>query len=228
MALILNIETATKNCSVSLAKDGTSYVSVEEYSENYSHAEKLHCFINYVLEGASLKLSDLDAISVSKGPGSYTGLRIGISAVKGLCFGLNIPLLAIDTLNVMAEGFNAGQGILIPMIDARRDEVYTAVFDDSKKKVVPTQAKILDQNSFYKYNHSKVYLFGDGARKAEKILAISGNYFPEFYPSARYMDVLSEKLFKEKKFENIDNFEPFYLKDFIIGRQLITPTNQIE
>lgn len=216
MALILNIETATKNCSVSLARDGMSLVCVEENSDKYSHAEKLHRFISYTLEGARLRLSDLNAICVSKGPGSYTGLRIGVSAVKGLCFGLNIPLLSIDTLSVMTQGFDVNQGILLPMIDARRDEVYTAAFDRYKNKVAPTQAKILDRNSFQEYRKDKVYIFGDGARKAEKLLSLSASYFPEFYPSARHMAFLSEKLFKEKGFENLDSFEPFYLKDFVI------------
>lgn len=214
MALILHLETATKNCSVSIARDGNLLTLVEERTEDYNHAEKLHQFIQYVLEGAATSLPELDAACVSKGPGSYTGLRIGVSAAKGLCYGLNIPLLAIDTLTVMTEAVSVEADLLIPMIDARREEVYTATFDRNKKIMSPISAKILDKNSFQEYSGRKTFLFGDGASKAQNILNTHFEYLSDLYPSAGSMTNLAEELFHKKAFEETAYFEPFYLKDF--------------
>ena len=131
MAYILNIETATTNCSVSLSKEGEILILKEDNSLNYSHAESLHVFIDSVLTSANLKRSDLNAIAVSKGPGSYTGLRIGVSAAKGLCFALDIPLLSVETLQSLSHQVMSNEGFIIPMLDARRMEVYSAVYDSS-------------------------------------------------------------------------------------------------
>ncbi|YBU88199.1 MAG: tRNA (adenosine(37)-N6)-threonylcarbamoyltransferase complex dimerization subunit type 1 TsaB [Candidatus Walczuchella monophlebidarum] len=213
MAIILNIETATRNCSVSLVKNGILQILVEENSKYYSHSENLHKFMDYVFKKSAISIYELNAVSVSKGPGSYTGMRTGVSAAKGLCYGLNIPLIAIDTLTIMVHGFNANQGILIPMIDSQRNEVYTAIFN--KKNLTTIEAKILDENSFIEYTKNQIYIFGDGAQKAKKLLKISAYYWPEFFPSAKYMSSLSEERFQQHKFENIESVEPFYLKDFL-------------
>ena len=129
MAYILNLETATKNCSVSIAKDGKTVVCLEVAEEGYSHAEKLHVFIEQVLQQAGITFQELKAVAVSQGPGSYTGLRIGVSAAKGLSYALNIPLLATDTLEALSREINIDNGTIIPMLDARRMEVFTALFD---------------------------------------------------------------------------------------------------
>ena len=135
MSYILNLETATKNCSVSIAKNGETIICKQMAEEGYSHAEKLHVFIDAVLKESTIDFKDLDAIAVSQGPGSYTGLRIGVSAAKGLCFALDIPLIAVDTLAVLAAQVTKKDGIIIPMIDARRMEVYSAVFNSNQIKI---------------------------------------------------------------------------------------------
>ena len=150
MANILNIETSTTNCSVALSVDGKLTVLKEDNSLNYSHAERLHVYIDSVLSSAGVKRSDLNAVAVSKGPGSYTGLRIGVSAAKGLCFALGIPLVSVPTLEVLAHKAEAKSGFIVPMLDARRMEVYSAVFDETYKSIETTSAKILDENSFSK------------------------------------------------------------------------------
>ncbi|MEG0696103.1 MAG: tRNA (adenosine(37)-N6)-threonylcarbamoyltransferase complex dimerization subunit type 1 TsaB, partial [Algoriella sp.] len=149
MATILNIETSTKNCSVSIAKDGVQLCLVEENEESFAHGEKLNQFIDWCIDGAEITLNDLDAICVSKGPGSYTGLRIGVSSAKGFAFGLNLPLLAINSLQILAEmQINKGFDLIIPMIDARRMEVYTAQFDTNGNQLTDTEAKVIDETSF--------------------------------------------------------------------------------
>ena len=148
MEYILNIETATKNCSVALANEGKTILCKEIAEEGYSHAERLHVFIEEIIKEAGISLNDLSAIAVSQGPGSYTGLRIGVSAAKGLCFALGIPLIAVDTLQVLASQVNIDDGLIVPMIDARRMEVYSAIFSakfDKKREIL---AEIIDENSF--------------------------------------------------------------------------------
>ncbi|HOD10928.1 MAG TPA: tRNA (adenosine(37)-N6)-threonylcarbamoyltransferase complex dimerization subunit type 1 TsaB, partial [Flavobacterium sp.] len=143
MSYILNLETATKNCSVSLAKDGKTIFCKEMAEQGYSHAEKLHVFIEEILKEANVNFSEIKAVAVSKGPGSYTGLRIGVSAAKGLCYAAGIPLIAVDTLAVLANQVQIADGLIVPMIDARRMEVYSAVFDASHKKISEVKAEIL-------------------------------------------------------------------------------------
>ena len=219
MALILNLETATTNCSVSLAKNG-EVIAIKEYnSANYSHSEQLHVFIQDVLREASLDRTDLDAVAVSKGPGSYTGLRIGVSAAKGLCFALDIPLISVSTLRSMAEQVkDAAVDFIVPVLDARRMEVYSQVFDKTLKEVRETRAEIISVDSFQDYvNKGKVMLLGSGA---EKCMGVVGSnkviYRTEIVPSAKEMGNLSYIKYKEKAFEDVAYFEPYYLKDFIL------------
>ena len=174
MALILNLETATTNCSVSLARDGQLIALKEHNSPNYSHSEQLHVFIDEVVKQASLRLSDLDAIAISKGPGSYTGLRIGVSAAKGLCYALEIPLISIATLESMASQADPqAVDFIIPLLDARRMEVYSAVFDKDLKQVRDTRAEIVSESSFEVFwQKGKVLLLGSGAEKCKEVLSM--------------------------------------------------------
>lgn len=217
MALILNIETSTKNCSVSISKDGKIIASKELNSDNYSHAEKLHPFINDVLSTKSLKLADLDAVAVSKGPGSYTGLRIGVSAAKGICYASDIPLIAIPTLYSLASSQQGKYSILIPMLDARRMEVYSSIYDKDLNKLRETKADIIDEKSYLEYlDKGQVIFFGDGAEKCKKIITHKNAIFIDnIFPSAKYMGEIAEKMYLEKTFEDTAYFEPFYLKDFV-------------
>lgn len=213
MVIILNIETSTKNCSISLAKNGIPYLVIEEYSEYYSHAEKIHCFISYAIEANLLKLSELNAICVSKGPGSYTGLRIGLSVAKGLCYGLNKPLLSIDSLSLMIEGVHIKKGVIIPIIDAPCKKVYLSIFDETKTRLTstPIQAINLKNNSFQEYTYRNIFLIGNIAiKKAKNLIKTPINYYSEIYPSSKMMAFLSEKNFKKKIFENMKTFEPLY------------------
>ncbi len=219
MAYILNIETATKNCSVSVAKDGELLAIKEIAEQGYSHAEKLHVFIEEVLNESGLHLNDLDAIAVSQGPGSYTGLRIGVSASKGLCYALNIPLIAIDTMEILATAVEKTDGIIIPMIDARRMEVYSAVFDSKGKKIRETQAEIIDESSFGNFT-GKIYLIGDCAEKCKQVLTNPHFMFLEeiIFPSAKEMSRLSFDKYKISDTVDVAYFEPYYLKDFFLAK----------
>jgi tRNA threonylcarbamoyladenosine biosynthesis protein TsaB len=218
MTYILNIETSTKNCSVALAKDGEAVVCKEIAEMGYSHAEKLHVFIEEILSEANLQFSDLNAIAVSQGPGSYTGLRIGVSAAKGLCYALDIPLIAVDTLEVLASQISIEEGMIIPMIDARRMEVYSAIFDKNYQKIRDTKAEILTEESFSDFNQM-IYFVGDSSQKAKAILQKENFIFEEnvIYPSANQMIKKSYTLFTKNHFEDVAYFEPFYLKDFMIS-----------
>lgn len=218
MAYILNIETSTKNCSVALAKEGEMIVCREIAEMGYSHAEKLHVFIEEILSEANLKFSDLKAIAVSQGPGSYTGLRIGVSAAKGLCYALEIPLIAVDTLEVLASQISIEEGVIVPMIDARRMEVYSAIFDKNHQKIRDTKAEILTEESFSDLNQT-VYFVGDSSQKAKTLLQKDNFVFVDdvIYPSAKQMTKKSYTLFTNNRFEDVAYFEPFYLKDFMIS-----------
>ena len=218
MAIILNIETATTNCSVSIAKEGKTLALREHDTPNYSHSEQLHVFIKEMVEETDISFSDLEAIAVSKGPGSYTGLRIGVSAAKGLCFSLDIPLIAIPTLQSMAfQAKPQDARYIIPVLDARRMEVYSAVFDYRGEEIRETKAEIIDENSFAGYlKKGKVLLMGSGAKKCEEILSDQNlSIDSSVAPSAKEMALLSHKRFIAGNFEDIAYFEPYYLKDFI-------------
>jgi tRNA threonylcarbamoyladenosine biosynthesis protein TsaB len=220
MATILNLETSTKNCSVSIAKDGVQLCLVEESAESFAHGEKLNQFIDWCIEGAEIEWKDLDAISVSKGPGSYTGLRIGVSSAKGFAFGLDLPLIAINSLQILAESqLNKGYDLIIPMIDARRMEVYTAQFDTTGNQLTDTEAKVIDETSFEELKGKKIVFVGDGADKCKEALAHLDATFVQIFPSAQFMCGVAEKRFNQKSFEDVAYFEPYYLKDFVAGKK---------
>ena len=217
MSYILHIETATKNCSVSISKSGKLIALKELNTGGYSHAEKLHVFMEEALSEAGLQFSDLSAVCVGKGPGSYTGLRIGVSAAKGICFALDIPLIAIESLTVLAHAVKAETGSIIPLLDARRLEVYSAVFNADHSPVRETQAEIIDTSSFGTYlEKGKVYFIGDGAEKCKAYIQHENAIFiADAYPSAKEMSSLSYERFLNEDFEDVAYFEPFYLKDFV-------------
>jgi len=222
MAKILNIETSTRACSVALSIDG-SVTSIEESFEKNSHAENITVFAENVVKKAGLSFTNLDAVAVSKGPGSYTGLRIGVSTAKGFCYSLNIPLVAINTLKALAWGMiskteNVENFLFCPMIDARRMEVYTAVFDAELNEIHETEAKVIDEKSFEDLLANRQLMFaGDGAEKCKNSLGSNHNayFIDELLPSSRFLAKLAEHNFDKNNFENVAYFEPFYLKDFI-------------
>ena len=220
MGVILCIETATTNCSVALGKEGKLLALKEDYSNNYSHAERLHVFIEEILNENQLSPKDLSAIAVSKGPGSYTGLRIGVSAAKGLCFSLDIPLISVATLTSLARQVDKQAGdFIIPLLDARRMEVYTAGFDSKYHSVFNTRAKILDENSFSEMlDKGKVSFIGNGVEKFQKVCAHeNAQFIIGKLPSAAEMVELASEKFVNKDFEDVAYFEPYYLKDFQAG-----------
>jgi tRNA threonylcarbamoyladenosine biosynthesis protein TsaB len=218
MAIILNIETATKNCSVSVAENGNILTIKEINDGNYSHAEKLHPFIQDVLKEANISNDKIDAIAVSKGPGSYTGLRIGVSAAKGLSFAFEKPLISIKTLYSLAHSIVLEEGFIVPMLDARRMEVYSAVYDNNYKQVREIQAEIIDENSFSEFlSEKKVYFLGDGAEKCKEVIQHSNAVFiDDKFPSSKEMAQLSYEKYKKNDIEDVAYFEPFYLKDFVV------------
>lgn len=217
MALILNIETSTKNCSVSISNAGQIIQFKELNTGGYSHAEKLHLFIQDCMQAAKLSFSDLDGITVGKGPGSYTGLRIGVSAAKGLCFANDLPLLSINSLKILAQTCQIQSGVIVPMIDARRMEVYSAVFDSQFNSIRETQAEVIDEHSFATYlEQGKVYFLGDGAEKCKAILAHENAKFIDgAFPSAKQMSLITEEKYMKGDFEDVAYFEPYYLKNFV-------------
>ena len=218
---ILQIETATPVCSVAISKSGET-VAVIEASEPNIHASSLTLFIEQALAQANISRSQLNAVAVSMGPGSYTGLRIGVSTAKGFCYGLNnLPLLAVNTLEGMAHGFSQCVGkesnhILVPMIDARRMEVYTAHYSSGLERIQETQARIIDKDSF-EFSSDDFMLFGTGADKFIDLFSDTKNVFitTDFFNSAAHISQLAYKRFQDQQFEDLIYFEPFYLKDFI-------------
>ncbi|MBQ4818665.1 tRNA (adenosine(37)-N6)-threonylcarbamoyltransferase complex dimerization subunit type 1 TsaB [Aquimarina sp. MMG016] len=219
MAYILYIETATTNCSVCLAKDNEIVASIEDYDTKYSHAERLHNYIDQVMKEAEVLFKDLSAVAVSKGPGSYTGLRIGVSTAKGLCYALDIPLISIPTLQSLALQVNTNDGYIVPMLDARRMEVYSVVFSGSFEQVRETKAEILSEDSFQDYlQDDKVYFIGNGVEKFTEICEHKNAVFiKKKLPSANEMATLGYSKFLEKDFEDVSYFDPYYLKDFVSG-----------
>lgn len=224
--MILQIETATTVCSVALSENGR-VLAFKEADQRNIHAEKITIFVEEVLKDAGKTFNDIEAIAVSSGPGSYTGLRIGVSAAKGLSFALDKPLIAVETLETMAYGLIAeksfGDDILLcPMIDARRMEVYTAVFDSRGSRIVPTSAEIIDGNSFSDLlSKHKIIFFGDGAEKCREVLAVHPNaeIVGDFTNSAKYLTKRAAEKYLAGDFEDVAYFEPYYLKDFIAGKR---------
>ena len=214
---ILYLETSSKNCSVAISDDEKLLCVCEEVSENYKQSESLHSFVEWALEGAEISIKDIDAVCLGKGPGSYTGLRIGAASAKGFCYGLKIPLVAVNSLESMIEPFlNQNYDFVIPLVDARRMEVYTAVYDGiSGEELVPTEAKVLDETSFQEFKDKKVLFVGDGASKTQEIVQLPNAEFNnDFYPSAKYLVKKTLEKIEKKDFEDIAYFEPFYLKEF--------------
>lgn len=214
---ILNIETATTNCSVSISKNGETLVLKEDYDKGYSHAERLHVYIDAVLKEANISQSQLKAIAISKGPGSYTGLRIGVSAAKGLCYALNKSLISIPTLESLAHQITCEDGVIIPMLDARRMEVYSAIFDSNYNQIRETQAQILNEDSFKGYlEEGKVYFIGNGVEKTKALITHPNAVFiEEKLPSSNELSLLAYNKFKISDIEDVAYFEPYYLKDFV-------------
>jgi tRNA threonylcarbamoyladenosine biosynthesis protein TsaB len=219
---ILNIETSTKACSVALFS-GKQLVSHKEHvEEKFSHSEKLSLYMLEVLDLAKITFTDLSAIAISMGPGSYTGLRIGVSTAKGLCYALDIPLISISTLQAMAYGISLTKksDVFCPMIDARRMEVYSAFYNAKNKLIRKIQADIIDEKSYQKELTDKVLFFGDGSEKLhETIIHDNASFVSNFHPSAKFLGPLAYKKFQETDFEDTAYFEPYYLKDFIAGKK---------
>lgn len=217
MSLILCLETSTTNCSVSIGKDESILTFKEVNSESFSHSEQLHSFIDELLIQENLRPKDLDAISISKGPGSYTGLRIGVSAAKGLAYALDIPLISVSTLLCLAKQVNISEGLIVPMLDARRMEVYSEVFDANYNSKREIKAEILDENSFLEELESgEVNFIGTGVNKFEAICNHKNAIFHhKKLPSAQEQFFIAKRKFDKKIYEDVAYFEPFYLKDFV-------------
>lgn len=216
MALFLCIETTSTNCSVALFKDNQLLALKEDNSNQYSHAERLHVYIEILLKENNIDKKDLKAIAVSKGPGSYTGLRIGVSAAKGLCFALDIPLISITTLKALSYQVEDQDGCIVAMIDARRMEVFAAVFSKEKEQIRETKAEVLDDTSYSKYlEKGKVIFIGSGVEKFKAICKHPNATFVENkLPSAKEMGILVNQKYKISDIEDVAYFEPYYLKDF--------------
>ncbi|HTN69122.1 MAG TPA: tRNA (adenosine(37)-N6)-threonylcarbamoyltransferase complex dimerization subunit type 1 TsaB [Dysgonamonadaceae bacterium] len=224
---ILHIETATHVCSCALSCNGELVFNRESY-EPQSHATLLGVFVEEAVKFSHKKDIQIHAVSVSSGPGSYTGLRIGVSEAKGIAYGLDAKLIALPTLEIMAKTVSEtidGEVLLCPMIDARRMEVYTAVFDSSMNQIEPVSAKIIDEKSFMNLlDKHKVAFFGDGAFKCKEVISHPNAVFiPDVHPLASEMISLSMAAYRSAKFEDIAYFEPFYLKDFVATK----PKNKV-
>ena len=220
MSYLLCIETSTTNCSVALSKDGNTIAVKEDNNAGYSHAESLHVFIKELLDAQRVTLDQLSAIVVSKGPGSYTGLRIGVSTAKGLCFALDIPLIAINTLDSLAAQVSETKDcFIVPMLDARRMEVYTATYIQNYTCVEETKAYILDETSYSELLEKQTTIFiGNGVAKFQDICSHpNAQFIIQTTPSAAQLCALGWTKFEQQQFEDVAYFEPFYLKDFVAG-----------
>lgn len=221
MACILHIETSTDVCSVALSEDGAVLFSKEDFN-GPQHAVTLGVFIDEVLSMADSHAKLIDAVAVSCGPGSYTGLRIGASMAKGICYGRNIPLIALPTLKVLSVPILLmdelpEDALLCPMIDARRMEVYSAIYDRALNPVKEVSADIIDSNSYTEYlNDHPVYFFGNGASKCKEVIKHpNARFIDDIQPLARWMFPLADRQFWDKEFQDVAYFEPFYLKEFV-------------
>lgn len=222
MSIILSIETSTTVCSIAIHQAEKLVANFELFLEK-SHAENITILIENITKHTKFELTQFDAIAVSKGPGSYTGLRIGASTAKGLCYALDKPLITIETLHAMAAQIIhdlpiKSQTLFCPMIDARRMEVYCTILDKDLQIIQPTQAKIIDETSFAElFEENEVIFFGNGSQKCQTTFANQKNayWIANVYPSAKWIGNLASKAFKEGIFENVAHFEPYYLKDFV-------------
>lgn len=228
MALILGIETATSICSVALVRDG-KLLAIRESVGARDHSAALTTYIAEVFTEAGLTFSHMDAVAVSMGPGSYTGLRIGVSSAKGLCYALDKPFIAIDTLKSLAlqaldvcnlQGKDKGNVLFVPMLDARRMEVYTAIFDQDLHFIEPVNAHIITENSLDAFSGKEIIYFGDGASKCKSSFELKNNYtfLDNINLSAKAICTLAETEYRDGNFADVAYCEPFYLKDFIAGK----------
>jgi tRNA threonylcarbamoyladenosine biosynthesis protein TsaB len=228
MSLLLSIETSTAACSVAVHEEGVQLKAIDN-SVPQSASSQLALMIHQALEESGRKPNQLKGVIVAAGPGSYTGLRIGVATAKGICYALHIPLLSVNTLKLLAYQFlksSVAQGkdfLLCPMIDARRMEVYCMLLNSTLAEVEPTQAKVIDEGSFSEWLAKKsIYFFGDGAMKCkEQIIHSNAHFISGVVPSASYLGELGFAKWKEKKFEDVAHFEPFYLKDFLIRKPIV-------
>jgi len=227
MACILSVESSTQTASIAVSDDG-KLIWNKENRELFSHSSILGVYIFEALRFIQTNQIRIDAVAVSEGPGSYTGLRIGVSLAKGLCYGLDIPLIAIPTLKIMATRFAPSNSCLCPMIDARRMEVYSALYDGNLNELEPVRAIIIDKESFRDLMDQKeIIFFGSGAEKCKTVICSSNAVFVDgIYPSASNMNNEAEKAFARKEFVDIAYFEPFYLKEFqaTIPKKKVIPT----
>lgn len=222
-SIILYIESSTKVCSVAIGKGGQTLALVESHDAEYSHAEKLNLYIEEAMLKAGVNMKELAAIAVSKGPGSFTGLRIGVSTAKGLAYALDIPLIACSTLDSIAYGLLSknslkGNDKIVSMIDARRKEVYMKIFTNDLKALSDIEAKVIDENSFEELSRENmVHLIGDGAAKFEDQFNENKavKVYTNILPSAAFMIPEAKNALSLKRFEDLAYFEPYYLKDFI-------------
>lgn len=226
MSLILCIETGTDICSVGIARDG-ELMSLRESDQGRDHAKQVAVFVDELLRETGVKPDELDAVAVGMGPGSYTGLRIGVSFAKGLCYGLNIPLLAVGSLEALTDvaikDYEAGiiqvegwdEAFLCPMVDARRMEVYTQIFNSRCESQSEVSAEIITEDSFSQWRaKGKLVIFGNGAAKCQEMLPDA--IYIDVAPSARGLTRIAHQLFEAGKTVDIAYFEPFYLKDFVV------------
>jgi tRNA threonylcarbamoyladenosine biosynthesis protein TsaB len=218
MAHLLHIETATTNCSVALSHNGNLVHCIENNEADFRHSDHLHTIIKQLLDQVSIKPFQLSGVAVSKGPGSYTGLRIGVSTAKGLCYAHDLPLISVNSLEVLAAAYTPETSdLLIPMFDARRMEVFTMVLNAKKEVVSPTRTEIITSDSFKELrDQGRLVLFGNGSNKCKGIIPEENTYFVDSLkePSAQHMVVTATNKFEAKQFEGTAYFEPFYLKDF--------------
>ena len=222
MALILLIETSASVLSVALSRDGAAQLE-RVCTEPRMQASLTAPLVKEVLDAAGITIADCDAVAVSAGPGSYTGLRVGVSTAKGLCFGAGKPLIAVGTLDIIARSPMTGvmadsdrPSYIVPMLDARRMEVYTAVYTPDGERVTPIEALVVEEGSFGKYREEGTVLFiGDGALKCKGVIGHPNAVFQEEQPLARNMAALAEERYKAGQFEDLAYYEPFYLKDFV-------------
>jgi tRNA threonylcarbamoyladenosine biosynthesis protein TsaB len=222
MALILSIETSTSVCSVALHADGKLVANLELHQE-HAHASKLAVLIKEVLKCASTGFEKVSAVAVSSGPGSYTGLRIGTSLAKGLCYALEVPLIAVSSLNILASrvaAIDTTDALLCPMIDARRMEVYCQIFDHALEELVPMQAVVVDEHSFATYlKGSQMIFFGDGAMKCRDVIANTNAIFlPDITTSAVQLGFAAYGKLRQEQFEDLSQFSPYYLKEFFVKK----------
>ncbi len=224
MCLILSLETSTTVCSVAIHR-GMDLLACAEVHIEQSHASKLAVLIDEVKRLGGIELNELSAVAISSGPGSYTGLRIGTSTAKGLCYARGIPLISINSLEILAyqmSKVNISQAFLCPMIDARRMEVYCLLTDDRLNVMQPTEAKVIDEFSFSdQLENQPIIFFGNGSAKCKNVITHPNALFVnDIYPSAKQVGMMAYQKFLDKELEDVSNAEPFYLKEFLIKKPL--------